>query len=205
MTESWRWQTGNVQIVNGRALQVGRLRSAGLAAGCAATLMMIAVGCQSVTQGDATVDAADPPVYRASVSLSSEESAASSSSRESARQSSLTTEAVHTACEALSSTSVDAIAALNAYVAAYNDNAPDVVAKAVPAVEALNRSADLVAGGISDPLSPELKAALTGWVEASRALARAVSSDAGMDEFNAAVGRLNDSQGAALRLCDAAY
>jgi hypothetical protein len=167
--------------------------------------MMIAVGCQSVTQGDATVDAADPPVYRASVSLSSEESAASSSSRESARQSSLTTEAVHTACEALSSTSVDAIAALNAYVAAYNDNAPDVVAKAVPAVEALNRSADLVAGGISDPLSPELKAALTGWVEASRALARAVSSDAGMDEFNAAVGRLNDSQGAALRLCDEAY
>lgn len=166
---------------------------------------MIAVGCQSVTQGDATVDAADPPVYRASVSLSSEESAASSSALESARQSSLTTKAVHTACEALSSTSVDAIAALNAYVAAYNENAADVVAKAVPAIDALDRSADLVAGSISDPLSPDLKAALTDWVAAARALAGAVASDAGMDEFNSAVGKLNDSQAAALHLCDAAY
>lgn len=166
---------------------------------------MIAVGCQSVTEGDATVDAADPPVYRASVSLSSEEAAASSSALESERQSSLTTKAVHTACEALSSSSVDAIAALNGYVAAYNDNAPDVVAKAAPAIDALHRSADLVAGSISDPLAPELKAALTGWVDAARALAAAVAGDAGMDDFNAAVGRLNDSQAAALRLCDAAY
>jgi hypothetical protein len=191
--------------VIGRRLQVGRLRAAGLAAGCAAGLVMIAVGCQSVTQGGATVDAADPPVYRASVSLSSEEAAASSSTQESERQSSLTTKAVHTACEALSSTSVDAIAALNGYVASYNDNAPDVVAKAVPAIDALNRSADLVAGSISGPLSPELRAALTGWVDAARTIAGAVASDAGMGEFNAAVGRLNDSQEAALHLCDAAY
>jgi hypothetical protein len=166
---------------------------------------MIAVGCQSVTQGGATVDAADPPVYRASVTASSEEAAASSSTRESERQSSSSTKAVHTACEALSSTSVDAIAALNGYVGAYNDNAADVVAKAAPAIEALNRSADLVAGSISDPLSPELKAALTGWVDAARTLAGAVASDAGMDQFNAAVGQLNDSQAAALGLCDAAY
>ena len=184
---------------------MGRLRAAGLAAGCAAGLVMIVVGCQSVTQGGATVDAADPPVYRASVSASSEEAAASSSARESERQSSSSTKAVHTACEALSSTSVDAIAALNGYVAAYNDNAPDVVAKAAPAIDALNRSADLVAGSISDPLSPELKAALTSWIDAARTLAGAVAKDAGQDEFNAAVGSLNDSQDTALSLCDAAY
>lgn len=177
----------------------------GVVAGCAAGLLMVVVGCQSVTQGDATVDAADPPVYRASVSASSEESAASSSARESQRQSSSSTKAVHTACDALSSTSVDAVAALNGYVGAYNDNAPDVVAKAVPAIDALNRSADEVAGSISEPLSPELRAALTGWVDAARALATAVAKDAGMDEFNSAVGRLNDSQAAALGLCDAAY
>jgi hypothetical protein len=191
--------------VIGRRLHAGGLRAAGLAAGCAAGLVMLAVGCQSVTQGGARVDAADPPVYRASVSASSEEAAASSSARESERQSSVSTEAVHTACEALSSTSVDAIAALNGYVGAYNDNAADVVAKAGPAIDAMNRSADLVAGSISDPLAPELKAALTGWVDAARAIAAAVASDAGMDDFNAAVGRLNDSQTAALGLCDAAY
>lgn len=166
---------------------------------------MIVVGCQSVTQGGATVDAADPPVYRASVSASSEEAAASSSARESERQSSSSAKAVRTACEALSSTSVDAIAALNGYVGAYNDNAPDVVAKAGPAIDAMNRSADLVERSFSDPLAPELKTALTGWVDAARAIAAAVARDAGMDEFNTAVRRLNDSQDAALRLCDAAY
>ena len=41
--------------------------------------------------------------------------------------------------------------------------------------------------------------------DAARALAAAVSADASMDDFNAAIGRLNDSKTAALNLCDAAY
>ena len=69
-----------------------------------------------MTSGSGTVDAADAPAYRASVSASVAESAASSSARESERQASLTTEAIHTACEALSTSSADAVDTVNAYV-----------------------------------------------------------------------------------------
>ena len=60
-------------------------------------------------------------------------------------------------------------------------------------------------GSVADPLTPELQASLFGWVDAARALAAAIEGDAGVDEFNAAVTRVNDSQTAALDLCDAAY
>ncbi len=182
-----------------------RLRVAGLAMGCVAALAMIIVGCTSVTQGNATIDRADAPVYQASVSASAEESSASSSSKESQRQASLSTEAVHTSCEALSSSSVDAIDAVNKYVDAYNDHPADIGATAGPAIDALHRTADLVGGSLSDPLSPELAGALNAWMDAARALATAISGNASMDDFNAAIGRLNDSKTAALTLCDAAY
>ena len=99
-----------------------RIRIGALVLGCLAALAMIVVGCTSVTSGTATVDKADAPVYRASVSASAAESAESSSSKESERQKSVTTSAIHSSCEALSSTSVDAISAVNDYVGAYNEN-----------------------------------------------------------------------------------
>ena len=105
-----------------------------------AGLAMIIVGCTSVTEGSPKVNAADAPEYKASVSASIEESAASSSARESERQESLTMEAVHTSCEALSSSSVDAITAVNDYVKAFNESAADEQAKAGPAIDALNRA-----------------------------------------------------------------
>ncbi|HTI73615.1 MAG TPA: hypothetical protein VL634_01375 [Mycobacterium sp.] len=166
---------------------------------------MIIVGCTSVTQGSAQIDRADAPVYRASVSASSEESASSSSVRESERQASLTTQAIHSACEALSSSSVDAITAVNNYVDSYNKNAADAAGKAPPAIDALNHSADLVAGNVSDPLSPDLRDALNAWVDAARGLAAAIAGNYGPDEFNAAITKLNDTKTAALNKCDAAY
>ena len=54
-----------------------RLRIVALVLGSLAALAMIIVGCSSVTEGTPTVNAADAPVYRASVSASMEESAAS--------------------------------------------------------------------------------------------------------------------------------
>jgi hypothetical protein len=89
-----------------------RLRIAALVLGILAATAMIIVGCTSVTKGSPSIDKADAPVYRASVSESMVESAESSSSRESERQASLTTQAI-TSCEALSSSSVDAITAVN--------------------------------------------------------------------------------------------
>jgi hypothetical protein len=182
-----------------------RLRIAALVMGILAATAMIIVGCNSVTSGTPTVDRADAPVYRASVSASIEESAASSSSRESERQESLTTQAIHSSCEALSSSSVDAITAVNNYVDAFNQNAADAAAKAPPAIDELNHSADLVARSVSDTLTPNLRDALNAWVDAARDLATAIAGNYGPDEFNAAVTKLNDTKTTALNLCDAAY
>jgi hypothetical protein len=185
-------------------LAVKRLRIAALVIGSFAVAAMVIVGCTSVTDGTATVDKADAPVYKASVTASIEESAESSSSRESERQASLTTQAIHTSCEALSSSSVDAITAVNNYVDAFNQNT-DVAAKTGPAVDALNHSADQVAGSLSDALAPELRDALNGWVDAARNVAAAIAGNYGPDEFNAAIVELNDSKTTALNRCDAAY
>jgi hypothetical protein len=182
-----------------------RLRIAALAVGSMAAVAMIIVGCTSVTQGTAGIDRADAPAYRASVSASAEESSASSSSRESERQASLTTQAIHTSCEALSSSSVDAITAVNNYVDAFNRNAADAGAKAPPAIDALNHSADLVARSVSDALRADLRDALNAWVDAARGLATAIAGNYGPDEFNAAITKLNDTKTTALNLCDAAY
>jgi hypothetical protein len=186
-------------------LSAKRPRIAALVMGSLAAMAMIMVGCNSVTSGTPTVDRADAPVYRASVSASAEESAASSSSRESERQDSLTTQAIHSSCEALSSSSVDAVTAVNNYVDAFNNTAADATAKAAPAIDALNHSADLVAGSVSDTLTPNLRDALNAWVDAARGLATAIAGNYGMEEFNAAIAKLNDTKSAALSLCDAAY
>ena len=182
-----------------------RLRIAALVMGTPAAMAMIIVGCSSVTSGTATVDRADAPVYRASVSASSQESAASSSARESERQGSLTRQAVHSSCDGLSSSSVDAITAVNNYVDAFNKTPADAAAKAGPAIDALNHSADLVASSESDALAQNLRDALNGWVDAARGLARAIAGNVGPEEFNAAITKLNDTKTTALNLCDAAY
>ncbi|KWX67583.1 hypothetical protein [Mycobacterium sp. NAZ190054] len=166
---------------------------------------MVVVGCTNVTDGDPAVAEGEAPLYRASVSASLEESAASSSARESERQASLTVEAVRTSCEALSSSSAEAIGAVNTYVDAFNNNPADVGRTAGPAVDALNHSADLVAGSISDPLTPELRDALNSWVDAARAVATAIAGNYGTDEFNAGIERLNEAKTTALDRCDAAY
>lgn len=182
-----------------------RLRVAAFVVGSIAALAIVIVGCTSVTQGAPKVDKADAPVYRASVSASVEESQASSRTRESERQASLTTQAIHSSCEALSKSSVDAVNAVNNYVDAFNKNAADVGTKAGPAVDALNRSADVVARSVSDALSPQLRDALNAWVDAARGVAAAVAGNYGPDEFNAAITKLNDTKTNALNLCDAAY
>ncbi|WP_241473610.1 hypothetical protein [Mycolicibacterium neoaurum] len=176
----------------------------GLATICALGAAVGVVGCSSTVGGTATVDTADAPVYQASVSASAAESSAVSSSKEASRQSSITREAVHTSCEAVSSSSADAITSVNAYVDARNANA-DVAASARPAIAALNTSADVVTGSISDPLRLDLRDALLGWADAARAVSAAIADDIGPSPFNDAINRLNDSRTLVLDLCDAAY
>jgi hypothetical protein len=192
-------------VQTGALTRSWRLRIVAQVVGSLAGLAMIIVGCSSVTEGSPKVNPNDAPVYRASVSASSQQSAASSSSKESERQKSSSTEAVHSSCEALSTSSVDSITAVNDYVKAFNDSAPDAAAKAGPAIDSLNHSADLVAQSISDPLSPQLRDALNAWVDAARGVANAIAGNYGPDDFNASVSKLNDAKTTALDLCDAAY
>jgi hypothetical protein len=186
----------------------GRLRCLRIAApvlGGVAALLLVVVGCTSVTDGTARVDAAEAPAVRASMTASVQASAAMSSAQESARQDSLTTAAVHTSCEALSASSVDAINALNDYVGAFNEDTADAQAKAGPAVDSLNHSADLVSGSMSDSLSQELTDAMKAWIDSARAVATAINGNYSADDFNVAINRLNDSKSDVSALCDAAY
>ena len=186
-------------------LGASRAQGAAFATGTFAVLAMIFVGCTNVTDGDVSVAEGEAPLYRASVSASIEESAASSSARESQRLESLSTEAVQTSCEVMSSSSADAIGAVNAYVDAFNSNPAEIVRTEGPAIDALNLSADLVAGSLSDPLPTDLRDALNSWVSAARTVATAIAGNYGTEEFNAAITGLNDSKTVALDRCDAAY
>ncbi|MCI4675347.1 hypothetical protein K9U37_10815 [Mycolicibacterium litorale] len=180
-------------------------RVGGLLAGSAAVVMMAVVGCTTVSDGTARVNAGDAPAYRTSVSVSMSESAASSSARESERQASETTKAMHDTCETLSTTSADAIDAVNAYVNAFNQGSGNVDATEGPAVDALNQSADAVQGSLTDAIPPELKDALTSWVDGARATAKAIAGKAPAGEFNKTIGDLNNTRSTALSLCDATY
>ena len=84
--------------------------------GAAVIVMGSVVACTTVTGGSGRVDGAEAPAYRSSVAVSVSESAATSSMKESERQATLTTEAIHTACETLSTTSADAVDTVNVYV-----------------------------------------------------------------------------------------
>lgn len=175
-----------------------RPRVVALVAGALAAVAMIVVGCTSVTTGAATYDKAVAPEYRASVS-------SSSAARESERQVAVRRTAVRTSCDAFGSSSGDSVAAVNDYVDAYNDDAPDAPAKSTPAIDALNTSADAVSGSLSDLLPADLTNALNGWVDASRELADAIVRTAGPDDFNTAIRRLNDTKTTAGTACEAAY
>jgi hypothetical protein len=160
--------------------------------------------CTAVTGGSAIVDTADAPVYRASVSSSVAASAVTSSIRESERQQSLTTQAIHSVCETLSTTSADAVDTVNAYVDAVN-GIGDPLTTEGPAAAALNHSADLVAADINDTMPQEFRDAMLAWTEAARAVAAAVTGHVPPGQFNDAVDQLNESRTDALDLCDATY
>ncbi|GAA2782221.1 hypothetical protein GCM10010533_20530 [Mycolicibacterium pallens] len=112
---------------------------------------------------------------------------------------------MHDTCETLSTSSADAIDAVNAYVSAFNQATPDIATTEGPAVDALNKSADAVAGSITDAIPDELKAAFKDWVDGAHATARAITGHAGPAEFNQTIQSLNDTRSNALSLCDATY
>ncbi|MCX2930870.1 hypothetical protein ORI20_11320 [Mycobacterium sp. CVI_P3] len=181
------------------------LRIGGLLVGGAAAVIAGVVGCTTVTGGKPGVNAGDAPAYRTSVSVSLSESAASSSARESERQALLTTQAMHDTCETLSTTSADAIDAVNAYVSAFNQGSADLAATEGPAVDSLNQSADAVAASITEAIPDELKSAFRDWVDGAHATAEAITGHAGPGEFNNTIESLNDTRSNALSLCDATY
>jgi hypothetical protein len=197
------WRTG-LQPGSGNpapdALASRRLRIGARVIGCLATVAMAIVGCTSVTEGTPSADTAIAPAYRASVSASISASSATSKIRESQRQASLTTQAVVRACESFATTSKDAIDKVNDFVAAYNQGS-DTGPTEGPAIAALNHSADVVSGNISNPLSAQLRDALNAYGDAARDVANAIGTHAGSAEFNRRVNQLNDTKTKAVKLC----
>jgi hypothetical protein len=172
--------------------------------GGAAAVLIGIVGCTTVVDGSGGVDASDAPAYKASVTTSLAESAASSSAKETERQLSSTTMAVHSACETMSTSSADAVDALNSFVASINTGADPTVTEG-PAGAALNNSADLVATSIDSTLPQAMQDAFNAYSDAARSAATALLGHLPPAEFNAAANQLNDTRANALNLCDAAY
>jgi hypothetical protein len=170
------------------------------AIGCTATILMGIVGCTTVTEGTPTVDTAMAPAYRASVSVSISESAATSSIRESQRQQSLTTRAIVRACESFATSSKDAVDKVNDFVAAYNAGR-DTTSSEGPAIDALNHSADVVNGSVSGPLSQDLREQLNAYSDAARNVAQAIRAHAATGDFNERVNQLNDTKTKVVKLC----
>jgi hypothetical protein len=181
------------------------VRVAGLTVGAVAALGILTVGCTTVTGGGATASSGDAPAYRTSVSMSSSQAAASSSARESERQAAMTTQAVHDTCETLSTSSADAIDAVNAYVGAFNAPGGDTESAAGPAVDALSQSADAVEKSIAEIVPEKLTDAFMEWVDGARTTADAITRRAPPAEFNTIIDDLNGARSDVLRLCDATY
>jgi hypothetical protein len=179
-------------------------RRGALALGCVAAALIGIVGCTSVTNGTATPDTNVAPAYRQSVSASVSASSATSRVRESQRQQSLTTRAVHTSCDSLASSSKDAIDKVNAYVSAFNEGHSTGPAEG-PAIGALNDSATTVSNSFSDALSQQLRDAFNAYIDAAHGVANAIGTHASIPEFNSRVDQLNDTKTKALKLCLASF
>lgn len=207
MTPRQGWNpvtSASVLITRAPRRRLGGALAGGTAAVAAALTGGLAA-CTSVTGGQGAVDAADAPAYRTSMSVSSSQAVASSSARESERQASLTTQAMRNSCETLATTSADAIAAVNNYVDAYNGEGGSVSSTEVPAIDALDQSAQAVESSLTDVIPAELRNALAGWVDGAYAAATAIANKASPSEFNTVIKQINDARSEALRLCDATY
>jgi len=177
-----------------------------LAAGLTATALLMVVGCTKVEDGAPAADRNDAASYRTWMADSISQSAAAASERESTRRESETAEAVANACETLSATSVDAVTAINAYVnAVATRHEADVAAKAQAAVDTLNGGADLVASSVNTALRPQMADAFRTWVDATRAVAKAIGERYGQQEFNAEVDKFNQANGNALDTCGGSH
>ncbi|MCV6967684.1 hypothetical protein BST27_15280 [Mycobacterium intermedium] len=179
-------------------------RRGALALGSVAAVLLGIVGCTKVTEGTAAPDTAVAPAYRSSVSASVSASIATSSVRESQRQVSLTTKAIHNSCDTLATTSNEAIDKVNAFVEAFNSNRNTGPTEG-PAIEASNNSATAVTNSITDAIGPELRNALNAYSDASRAVANAIATHAATGEFNRRVNQLNDARSKAIKLCKTYY
>jgi lysophospholipase L1-like esterase len=114
----------------------------------------------------------------------------------------MTAEAVANGCELLSSSSVDVVTAINAYVnATSRGDEADAQTKAQAAVDSLNRAADSVANSLNGPLLPAVADAFGAWVDATRAVGKAIGERYAQQEFNTDVNKFNEANANALSMC----
>jgi hypothetical protein len=185
-----------------REEKTAKWRIAAQAASMTATAALVVVGCTAITAGSPAANTGDAASYRRISADSSSHYASQASARESTRRESMTAEAVANGCELLSSSSVDVVTAINAYVnVSGNGNEADVQTKAQAAVDSLNRAADSVASSLNTPLLPAVADAFGPWVDATRAVGKAIGERYAQQEFNADVIKFNQANANALNMC----
>lgn len=175
-------------------------RRGALVVGSIAVVAIGIVGCTKVADGSGSPDTNAAPAYRSSVSASVSASAVTSSVRESQRLQSVTTRAIRTSCDALATTSKEAIDKVNLFVAAFNSG-KNTGATEGPAITALNASATTVENSYSDALPGNMRESFNTYNDSARQVANAIGTHAATGEFNKRVDRLNDSKTKALKLC----
>ena len=151
-----------------------RRREVPLALGGVATALMGIVGCTTVTGGKGHPTGGRPRLP-ASVSASVSASSATSSVRESQRQQSLTTQAVHTACESMLPPARTPSTRSMTFVAAFNAGR-NTTATEGPAVDALNHSADPVAADSATRCPRDYRTPFNAYVDAAHGVANAIGS-----------------------------
>ena len=73
--------------------------------------------------------------------------------------------------------------------------------RAQAAVDTLNRGGDAVATSLNTALLPQVADAFRAWVDATRAVGKAIGERYGQQEFNAEVDKFNEANANALDMC----
>jgi hypothetical protein len=107
---------------------------------------------------------------------------------------------MRTSCDALASTSKEAIDKVNLFVAAFNAGKSTGPTER-PAIDALNASASAVENSYSDALPAQMRDSFNTYNDAARQVANAIGTHAPTAEFNKRVDRLNDAKTKSLKLC----
>ncbi|ONM50580.1 hypothetical protein [Nocardia donostiensis] len=152
------------------------------------------VACTNTVTGTAEVNQEELALYTSEVRASS---VAASSSRAAAAD-----RAAEAACSTFRTSNSELITTFNAYIAAANDNAPDVSTKADQAAGALRNSAQHIDRKLTAEVPSAVSVPLRAYRDDSKTLADMVERDAPVDTMNPQIDKFNATRETAIGACE---